>query len=307
MQKYFPLLVVACCLSLTACSKKAEEHATDSSAEINAATAPAEQPTQKNTEPSNTEALDVQTQPVTEQKPEQILNNSINPAEKNRRMVREASVQFSAQDVIKTTLAIDKLTLDAGGFIEQKNIYFNVSDVRQQKLADGKIKVFEKVEPYAELIVRIPSGHAADFVNRMLPLMHFLNAQQYSAKRQELKLLEEKINQVQSLPEHSKNAQLNEIARLTELEVQDRIRYSTVVLRIDQPSLVRERYDIDLSAVSQQNADGFWSRAWDGIKDGWLFILDFLIILIRIWPFYLILIIGFLLYRLVKPLITKLK
>ena len=35
-------------------------------------------------------------------------------------MVREASVNFSAQDVVKTTLAIEQLGLKMGGFIEQK-------------------------------------------------------------------------------------------------------------------------------------------------------------------------------------------
>ena len=236
-----------------------------------------------------------------------ILNTEVNPAEAARRMVREANVNFTAQDVVKTTLAVEKITLEAGGFIEQKNIDFNVIDKQQQKIADGKIKVFEKIDPFANLVIRVPSERAAGVVNQLLPLMFFLNQQQYSAKRYELKLLEEKISQTQSVPSDTRNAQLNEISRLTKMEVQDRVRYSTITLAISQPTLVRERIDVDIDAVARLNGDSFWKRAWNGVQYGWQFVLDLLVVLITIWPLYLLLLIGFLLYRVIKPLIDKLK
>ena len=98
-------------------------------------------------------------------------------------MVREAHILFQAKDVVKTALEIEKLSLASGGFLEQKNIDFAVRESTSHPIADGKIKIFEKVEPQAEMIVRIPSEKAAQFVNQLLPLMHFLNRQQYTAKR----------------------------------------------------------------------------------------------------------------------------
>lgn len=220
-------------------------------------------------------------------------------------MVREANVHFESKDVVKTALEIEKLSLESGGFLEQKNIDFVVRESTSHPIADGKIRIFEKVEPQAEMIVRIPSEKAAHFVNQLLPLMHFLNRQQYSAKRYELKLLEEKIGQTQAIPNNVASAQMSEISRLTRLEVQDRVRYSTIVIAFTQPTTVREHQDINLDAVAQLNGDSFWQRAWYGIQQGWQFVLSLVVMLITIWPLYLILLIGFSAYRGLKPYWNK--
>ncbi|WP_151803080.1 DUF4349 domain-containing protein [Acinetobacter guillouiae] len=292
------LILALSLVLLSGCAKKSEE-AAESSASAQDAQVVA---------PDAAQAAEnsVDTTPVTEQKPETILSTDVSQAEKARRMVREAQVNFTAKDVVKTALEIDKLTFQAGGFIEQKNISFDVLDVKTQKIADGKIRVFEKVDPHAEIIVRVPSDKAAVYVNQLLPLMYFLNQQQYSAKRFELKLLEEKIGQTQTVPSDTKQSQLNEISRLTQLEVQDRVRFSTISLTIKQPAMVRESLDVDVAAVARLNGDSFWKRAWEGIQYGWQFILDLLVILVTIWPLYLLVFLGLIIYRVVKPVMNKL-
>lgn len=304
------LILVLSLILISGCSKKAEEASADSatnssvevaSQDIQNAKQAADQAVADAASPSNPN-----TTPVTEQKPETILTTEVSDAEKARRMVREAQVDFTAKDVVKTALEIDKLTFQAGGFIEQKNINFDVMDTQTQKIGDGKIRVFEKVNPHAEIIVRVPSDKAAVYVNQLLPLMFFLNQQQYSAKRFELKLLEEKMAQTQTVPSDTRRTELNEIARLTQLEVQDRVRFSTISISIKQPAMVRESLDVDVDAVARLNGDSFWKRAWDGVQYGWHFILDLLVILITIWPLYLIILVLIILYRLFKPLLNKL-
>lgn len=297
------LIALVSCMVLAGCAKREDRALDETATQKTTETAVTE--TAENTDAAP-EAADVNTTAVTEQKPKTILNPVINPAEVGRRMVRQAHIDFSAQDVVKTALAIDKLTLESGGFVEQKDIDFNVIDLQKQKIADGKIRVFEKVNPVAQMTLRIPSEKAASFVNQLLPLMFFLNQQQYSAKRYELTLLEEKIAQTQSLPSNSKNPQLNEIARLTQLEVQDRVRYSTIMISISQPTLVRERLDIDINEVARLNGDGFWESALNSVITGWQFVLNILIFLIAIWPFYLFLILAILLFKIINPIVKRL-
>ncbi|MDV2468202.1 hypothetical protein QR674_04325 [Acinetobacter chinensis] len=293
--------LILCSLLLNGCSKKMEEAPAEASTEAVAADSAVsmESEAKAQHEPDTT--------PQTEQKPDVILNTQVNSAESARRMVREASVDFTATDVIKTGLAIDQLTYEAGGFVELKNIDFQVLDTQSQSISDGKIRVFEKVNPVAQIVVRVPSEKAAGFVNQLLPLMYFLNQQQYSAKRYELKLLEEKIAQTQSVSSDTRNSQLSEIARLTQMEVQDRVRYSTISLIVNQPSTVRERIDVDVDAVARLNGDSFWKRAWNGVQYGWQFVLDLLVILITVWPLYLIVLILYVLYRVLKPFLSKIK
>ena len=302
------LILALSLVLISGCSKKAEESSADSTAAVEAVVhdSTAQDATAKEAaDQVAVEAESPNTTPVTEQKPEIILPTVVSDAEKARRMVREAHVNFTAKDVVKTALEIDKLTFQAGGFIEQKNISFDVLDTQTQKIGDGKIRVFEKVDPHAEIIVRVPSEKAALYVNQLLPLMFFLNQQQYSAKRFELKLLEEKMTQSQTLPSDTKRVELNEISRLTQLEVQDRVRFSTISITIKQPAMVRESLDVDVDTLARLNGDGFWKRAWDGVQIGWQFVLDLLLILIMIWPLYLIVIMGVLLFKLFKPLLNK--
>ncbi|NHB57315.1 DUF4349 domain-containing protein [Acinetobacter sp. 194] len=297
------LVLALASVMIASCSKKTDESAAVADSAENTAVAVEAEPNGV-----EAEAADHQpnTSPVTEQKPDVILS-APNPAEANRRMVREANVNFTAKDVVKTALEIEKITMQAGGFIEQKNIDFNVVDKNAQSIAEGKIKIFEKVDPLASMIIRIPSEKAAGVVNQLLPLMYFLNQQQYSAKRYELRLLQDKISQTQYVPSDTKNKQLNEIDRLTQLEVNDRVRYSTISITISQPTLVRERIDVDIDAVARLNGDSFWKRAWNGIQYGWQFVLDLMVILITIWPLYLLVFIAIIIYRIVKPYIDKMK
>jgi len=302
------LILALSLVLISGCAKKAEEAAESASAQDSQVVAQDAVQAADTSEKSNEQAAEntVDTTPVTEQKPETILSTDVSQAEKARRMVREAQVNFTAKDVVKTALEIDKLTFQAGGFIEQKNISFDVLDKQTQKIGDGKIRVFEKVDPHAEIIVRVPSDKAAVYVNQLLPLMYFLNQQQYSAKRFELKLLEEKMAQTQTVPGDTKQSQLNEISRLTQLEVQDRVRFSTISITIKQPAMVRESLDVDVDAVARLNGDGFWKRAWEGVQYGWQFILDLLVILVTIWPLYLLIMVGCIIYRVTKPLLNKL-
>ncbi|MBJ8423810.1 DUF4349 domain-containing protein [Acinetobacter bereziniae] len=302
------LILALSLVLISGCAKKTEEAAESASAQDSQVVAQDAVQVADASEKSNEQAAEntVDTTPVTEQKPETILSTDVSQAEKARRMVREAQVNFTAKDVVKTALEIDKLTFQAGGFIEQKNISFDVLDKQTQKIGDGKIRVFEKVDPHAEIIVRVPSDKAAVYVNQLLPLMYFLNQQQYSAKRFELKLLEEKMAQTQTVPSDTKQSQLNEISRLTQLEVQDRVRFSTISITIKQPAMVRESLDVDVDAVARLNGDGFWKRAWEGIQYGWQFILELLVILVTIWPLYLLIMVGCIIYRMTKPLLNKL-
>ncbi|RYL27110.1 DUF4349 domain-containing protein [Acinetobacter piscicola] len=293
------LIITLSCLCLTACSKKQEAEPSGNEAQENSIHAASNNQLDTSTTPQ------AQTTPITTQKPETILNPEANTVDTTRQMVREASVNFSAQDVVKTTLVIEQLGLKMGGFIEHKNVNYTVLEAKSQNISEGKVKIFEKIRPEADLIIRIPSENAATFVNQLLPLMYFFNQQQYSAKRYELKLLEEKVQQSQISTTAQSNAQLNEISRLTQLEIQDRIHFSTIHLNIDQPTIVRERIDVNLNDIAQLNGDHFGNRIRYAIQFGWQFLLDFLILLISIWPLYLFILIGFFLYKIIQPMINK--
>ena len=72
-----------------------------------------------------------------------------------------------------------------------------------------------------------------------------------------------------------------------------------------QPTMIRERLDTNIDAVARLNSDGFWQRAWTGIIAGWQVVLDFIVIVVTIWPLYILLSIMYLLYRFITPILNK--
>ena len=84
------------------------------------------------------------------------------------------------------------------------------------------------------------------------------------------------------------------------------MRYSTIMISISQPTLVRERLDIDINEVARLNGDGFWESALNSVITGWQFVLNILIFLIAILPFYLFLILAILLFKIINPIVKRL-
>ena len=222
-------------------------------------------------------------------RPAAIIGETNNPVEAARRMVREAKVDFTARDVITAGLEVEKLALSAGGFIEQKDIQFESLERKVNDLGKGKLRVYEKVRPYAQMTVRVPSAKAAEFMNQLLPLMQFMNQQQYRAKRYELQLLHEKMAQVQSMPADAPVRQQNDIGHLRQLEVQYRMAYSTIVIVMQQNNLIREYDDVDVGAVASVRESRFGERALQALQYGWHGILNVVVLMLAGWPLLLLL------------------
>ena len=234
---------------------------------------------------------------VEQNRPAAIIGETNNPVEATRRMVREAKVDFTAKDVIAAGLEVEKLALNAGGFIEQKDIQFESLERRVNDLGKGKLRVYEKVRPYAQMTVRVPSAQAAGFMNQLLPLMQFMNQQQYRAKRYELQLLHEKMAQVHSVPADAPVKQQNDISHLLQLEVQDRLAYSTIVITMQQNNLIREYDDVDVGAVVPVVESSFGERALQAVQYGWGGVLNVLVLVLAVWPLWLLLLLGWWAYR----------
>ncbi len=126
------------------------------------------------------------------QNPEQLASNQQSALEQNRQLVKSAQLQFEVKDVLKTTSALEQQLLQYNGYIEEKQINYQVSDRSERDRIDGSVDIYEKITPTVQLTVRIPNADVTAFLNNLLPLMLNFNTQSYEAKRYELKLLEEK-------------------------------------------------------------------------------------------------------------------
>lgn len=218
--------------------------------------------------------------------PEQLVSQQQNALEQNRQLVKSAQLQFEVKDILKTTSALEQQLSQYNGYIEEKQINYQVSDRSERDRIDGSVDIYEKITPTVQLTVRIPNEQVTPFLNQLLPLMLNFNSQSYEAKRYELKLLEEKLNTANQSNSAS-NAVNNQLQQLTNLEVKDRLAYSTIRIEFFQQAQVRKTRDLNINRIATLDSDPLLSRIWEAIKVGLYGLRETIIWLVMLWPLYL--------------------
>ncbi|ENU28064.1 DUF4349 domain-containing protein [Acinetobacter modestus] len=221
--------------------------------------------------------------------PEQLVSTQQSALEQNRQLIKSAELKFEVNDVLKTTSILEQQLLQYNGYIENKQIDYQVSDRSQHDRIDGTVDIYEKITPTVQLIVRIPNDQVTTFLNHLLPLMLNFNTQSYEAKRYELKLLEEKLNTANQNNSAS-NAVNNQLQLLTDLEVKDRLAYSTIRLEFFQQPKVRKSHDLNIHRIASLDSDPLLTRIAEAFKIGLSYFKETLIWLIQFWAFYIVII-----------------
>ena len=285
------MMITIITLCLNACSKSPDhaDTASESTDTANSASAKVEGMDE------STQYADLKQADTAQDVPTTLVSEQINPVEKSRKMVKSAAVDFEVKDVYQTGLALEQLTMQFAGFVEQKDIEKQQIEQFSRRNIDGSQTIFSKIQPRATMVVRIPSAHTQRFINSLPKFMLFLNEQRYEAKRLELRLLQEKLNQQANSAAASDTQVSNrlaaDIARLTQQEVEDRLKYSTVQLTFSQAATLHQVNDIQLKVLAKQQ-DHFFVRVWQSIYRGAVGFLDFIVVAIVLWPLWLILLIG---------------
>lgn len=272
------ILVITLFIALNGCSKRQEAAETTTADVQSVAAIPS---TEQADQANNAQNI-----------PDVLLSEQNNPAEKNRPMVKTATINFEVKDVYQSALQLEQLAAQFAGFVEQKDIQKTVEDQFSRSNTNGTQTVFMKISPHASMVVRIPSDQTQRFINSLPQFMLFLNEQRYEAKRLQLKLLQEKLTQQANVGAASDSKASNrlaaDIADLTQQEVQDRLNYSTIQLDFSQPAMLRQTQDIQLHRVALEQY-GFFNRLWHSIQLGAVGFLDFLVAAMLLWPLWLIL------------------
>ena len=219
--------------------------------------------------------------------PEQLVSTQQSALEQSRQLVKSSQLQFEVKEVLKTTATLEQQLLKYNGYVEEKQINYQVSDSSRRDHIDGSISIYEKITPTAQLTVRIPNDQVTAFLNNLLPLMLNFNSQAYEAKRYELKLLEDKLNTANQSNSAS-NAVNNQLQQLTNLEVKDRLAYSTIRLDFFQQPQVRKTHDLNIDRIATLDSEPLLSRMWESIKIGLHGFKEVLIWLSMFWPLYVV-------------------
>ncbi|MCH7335878.1 DUF4349 domain-containing protein [Acinetobacter sp. NIPH 2699] len=282
LSKNLTIILIVTSTTLVGCSKQQEGSASDA--------AIATENVALNSEMIRTNAA---------KNPEQLASHQQSALEQSRQLVKSAQLQFEVKDVLKTTTTLEQQLLQYNGYIENKQIDYQVSDRSQRDRIDGTVNIYEKITPMVQLTVRIPNNQVTTFLNNLLPLMLNFNTQSYEAKRYELKLLEEKLNTANQ-SDSTLNTVNNQLQQLTDLEVKDRLAYSTIRLEFFQQPKVRKSHDLNIHRIATLDSDPLISRIAEAFKVGLSYFRETIIWLIQFWAFYLVFIAAWLIRKAYK-------
>jgi Domain of unknown function (DUF4349) len=251
-----------------------------------------------------------------------------NAKDSTRKFIRTADIKFKVKSVVAATQAIENITNQNGGFV----IYTNLNSTVDHKSvvavsADSSLEstYFTVVNA---LSLRVPNILLDTTLKSIAAQIDYLDYRVIKADDVALQMLSNTMTQNR----HSKNEQrltraidnrgkkLNETARaeellmntqeesdhskITNLALQDKVSFSTVVLSIYQRQAVKRELvsnDKNIDAYTP----GFGQRIQEALKSGWEILENILVLLAHLWALILFTVALYILYRKYKIKLKK--
>jgi hypothetical protein len=263
---------------------------------------------------------------VTETKDEEIrASDSEKYIEKrtspSRKFIRTADLRFKVKEVRNAVDSIEKMAVDAGGFVAQTSLYSQVDRIDNTPVSDDSTLETNYFTVTGDLTLRVPNSKLDEILKSFQSLIVYLDHRTISADDVSLQILENQSTQ-QYLA-NSRNRIINHIdegddklrsrveaerlimeqkarsneARMMNMNLMDQVNFSTVRLSIYQRQALKREV-----VINEKNIDaykpGFGVRIGDALNTGWLALQNVFIFIAKVWGLILIGLIGFIIYRL---------
>lgn len=242
-----------------------------------------------------------------------------------------ASADFKVADVVKSRHAIEDMTRQQGGYVAQSDISNNPQGSRTFIQGDKNITLMTYYRQ-ASMTVRIPRENVNPFLSQVQQQVAFLNAQSFSAKdvtldiyREQLsarlnrdmatELGQERLNSnnakeqnsnVDSITATYAARQQQEYAKLQQMDIADKVKYSTIDLIFTQPDISYKEITQNLDILIEAERPSFIVEVTEAFKQGWETLKIATITLIQLW--WLLILGGafYVLYRIIKAIYANL-
>lgn len=263
---------------------------------------------------------------VTETKDEEIrASDSEKYIEKktspSRKFIRTADLRFKVKEVRNAVDSIEKMAVDAGGFVAQTSLNSQVDRIDNTPVSDDSTLETTYFSVTGDLTLRVPNSKLDEILKSFQSLIVYLDHRTISADDVSLQILENQSTQQYLV--NSRNRIINHIdegndklrskveaerlimeqkarsneARMMNMNLMDQVNFSTVRLSIYQRQALKREV-----VINEKNIDaykpGFGARIGDALNTGWLALQNVFIFIAKVWGLILIGLIGFIIYRL---------
>lgn len=237
------------------------------------------------------------------------------------KFVVRSSVKLKVDDVYSSTLKVEELANKTDGFVINSNLYSDIHREYTQKVSrDSLLEITDYVRNI-DMTVKVPSHNLETFLLSLGEEISFLNYRNINAEEVRIQLkahkwMQEQFKEYQDeirnikVPEQNKQT-LSELEKIKAIysqkeieknrlvqhwQLQDDIKYAVVNINM----YGRKQQKIKKVAVAddiEQYEPSFWTKAKDGFYVGGKGIQKLFLGLITVWPLWIVLLIGWFLFR----------
>lgn len=237
-----------------------------------------------------------------------------------QKFIRTADIKFKVKNVVKSTYAIENAVQKFGGFVTYTNLQSNIHDQLKTKISQDSTLETTKYSVVNEITIRVPNTQLDTVIKTIAQQIDFLDFRVIKADDVSLKLLANQLSQKRNAITEkrveqaidSKGKKINDIVEaentlankkeekdnrvLENLSLQDQINFSTVTLQLYQNETIKQ----EITASEKDSAyykPNLGIQIIDSLKNGWYILQAILVFFANLWPFILLCIGGFFLYK----------
>lgn len=237
-----------------------------------------------------------------------------------QKFIRTADIKFKVKNVVKSTYAIENVVAKFGGFVTYTNLQSNIHDQIKTKISQDSTLETTKYSVENNITIRVPNTQLDTVIKSIARQIDFLDFRIIKADDVSLKLLANQLSQKKSVVNEkrvenaidNKGKKINDIMEaentlanqkeandnrtIDNLSLQDQVNFSTVTLQLYQNETIKQ----EISA-SEKDSNAYKPNLGiqiiDSLKNGWYILEAIFVFLLNLWPFILIGLGGFFLYR----------
>ena len=241
-------------------------------------------------------------------------------SDKVHKLMRTAQLKFKVKSVPEATQMIEDVILKSDGIILKSSIENQHSSSQKINLSEDSACVVHYNNLVASLDLRVPCGTLDSVLRQIAPLAILIDYRVVDAEDVTTKLMADdlrkaRLNKKQGrvssaiatrsgkledvmLAEKSLDQTLEEAdqVKISEYNTNDKIAFSSIKIELYQSSLVVKekvvRDEIDVKSFEL----GFGAKIQDALVGGFSFLGDIFILIITVWPLWILLIGGFFIY-----------
>lgn len=245
---------------------------------------------------------------------------AVEKKDSKQKFIRTADIKFKVKNVVKSTYAIENAVAKFGGFVTYTNLQSNIHDHIKTKISQDSTLETTKYSVENNITIRVPNTQLDTVIKSIARQIDFLDFRIIKADDVSLKLLANQLSQKRSAVNEKrvekaideKGRKINDIMdaentlanqkeandnrTIDNLSLQDQVNFSTVTLQLYQNETIKQ----EISA-SEKDSNAYKPNLGiqiiDALKNGWYILEAVFVFFLNLWPFILIGLGSFFLYR----------